>query len=408
MPRWVKVTSLVAVLLLVAGASAAAWGYWRLSSNLTVVDIDGQLGTDRPPALPSFAPLPTPSQSGEPVPLPTPDPSPEVPSVPPTRILVLGSDSRQGAFNSGYGDPSVYSNERSDVTMLVQLAADRSWAEVVSVPRDLMVSVPTSLEVCGGTGSDTYTRFNAAFQYGGPACTVAAFEKLSGVRVEHTVVVDFEGFASMVDALGGLNVCLNYPVSDVSAKLNLPAGLQTLNGTQALSLARARKSIGTGSDVSRIARQQHLLRLLVAQVQNANVFTDAPRLFTVADAATRSLTLSSSLGSLPELTRLASSLSALKPANVVTVTVPWVPDPANPMSTVVLDQPEAQVLFTRLASGIAPSSLSGSLSRSRQPSSSPSPDATGSPSSAGASSARQPVGPRPTDESSVRSLFCAV
>lgn len=382
MRGWVKGVLVGVVVVAVAVASVAAWGYWRLSSNLTVVDIDGALGSDRPPRLPMPQPVETYRD-----PAPVPSQSEAAAWEPPTRVLVLGSDSRQGAVNSLYGDPSVYSNSRSDVAMLLQLAPDRTWAEVVAVPRDLVVSIPTSRKVCGDWGYDASTRFNAAFQYGGPACTVATFEALTGVRVDHTVVVDFAGFTAMVDALGGLNVCLNYPVVDEDAKLNLPAGKQTLTGVQALSLARARKSLGTGSDVSRIARQQFLIRLLAGQVQAANVFTDSTRLFAVASAATESLTLSSSLGSLPDLARLGSQLAALDPDRVVTVTVPWVPDPAAPLSTVVLDEPAAGVLFERLARG-EPPRLPG--------------DGRGGPDRA----RDRPAGPKPSDEASVRSLFC--
>ncbi len=109
--------------------------------------------------------------------------------------------------------------------------------------------------------------FNQAFQLGGSACTIRTVEKLTDIRVDHHVVVDFHGFKEMVDAVDGVEVCLREPVDDQAAKLRLPAGRVTLNGEQALGYVRARKTLGDGSDTERMERQQRFLGALVNKVQ---------------------------------------------------------------------------------------------------------------------------------------------
>ena len=134
----------------------------------------------------------------------------------PVNILLMGSDDRTGKGNRGYGRDSGRTTKRSDTTILMHISADRSRALALSIPRDLWVEQPTC------TGKDwagSYAKFNNAFEQGGAACTSELVEEITGVPVNHVVVVDFNGFKQMVDAMGGVEVCLENPVDDDESKL---------------------------------------------------------------------------------------------------------------------------------------------------------------------------------------------
>ncbi|MDX3578596.1 MULTISPECIES: LCP family protein [unclassified Streptomyces] len=235
-------------------------------------------------------------------------------------ILLIGSDTRSGDGNEKYGRDS--GTERSDTTILLHLAAGRRSATAVSLPRDLMVDVPECLRRDGKRAEPTFAMFNYAFQSGGSACTIRTVEKLTGVRVDHHVVVDFSGFKDMVDAVDGVQVCLKAPISDKAAKLRLPAGKVTLNGEQALGYVRARKSLGDGSDTERMDRQQRFLGALVNKVQSNDVLLNPVKLYPLLDAATSSLTTDPDLASLRGLYELVRGLRHIPTENVQFLTVP--------------------------------------------------------------------------------------
>ncbi len=211
-------------------------------------------------------------------------------------ILVIGSDSRSGAGNSRYGRDS--GTERSDTTILLHLAADRHSATAVSLPRDLMVDVPSCRRPDGSQSEAAFTMLNHAYANGGSACTIRTVEKLTNIRIDHHMVVDFEGFTKMVDAVDGVEVCLKQPIDDRAADLKLPAGRVTLDGEQALGYVRARKSLGDGSDTERMERQQRFLGALVSKVRSDGVLLNPVKLYPVLDAATSSLTADPGLASL--------------------------------------------------------------------------------------------------------------
>ncbi|MER5429343.1 LCP family protein [Streptomyces sp. NPDC002588] len=260
-------------------------------------------------------------------------------------VLVIGSDSRAGDENAAYGTDS--GTERSDTTILLHLSGGRHSATAVSLPRDLMVHVPGCRRPDGTRTEPMFTMFNHAFQTGGSACTIRTVEKLTGVRIDHHVVVDFAGFKDMVDAVDGVRVCLKEPVDDKAAKLRLPAGKVTLNGEQALGYVRARKSLGNGSDTERMERQQRFLGALVNKVQSNDVLLNPVKLYPVLDAATSSLTTDPDLASLRGLYELVRGLRDIPTERVQFLTVPresYVYD-ANRDQLV---EPAAEELFERL------------------------------------------------------------
>ncbi|MFI9767266.1 LCP family protein [Streptomyces sp. NPDC052415] len=260
-------------------------------------------------------------------------------------ILVIGSDTRSGGENRRYGRDS--GTERSDTTILLHLSAGRRSATAVSLPRDLMVEVPSCLRPDGERTEPVFAMFNYAYEMGGSACSIRTVEKLTGVRIDHHMVVDFRGFKDMVDAVGGVEVCLREPINDKPAKLRLPAGRVVLDGEQALGYVRARKSLGNGSDTDRMERQQRFLGALVNKVQSNDVLLNPARLYPVLDAATSSLTTDPALASLRGLYQLVRGARDIPTERVQFLTVPRESYVYNPNRDQLVE-PEAERLFERL------------------------------------------------------------
>ncbi|MER7708300.1 LCP family protein [Kitasatospora sp. NPDC097605] len=236
-------------------------------------------------------------------------------------MLLIGSDDRTGA-NASYGSAG---GQRSDTTILLHLAADRLHATAVSIPRDVMVSVPACEKPDGTRSRPALMQFNAAFETGGPACSIRTVEQLSGIRLDHYVIVDFTGFKRMVDAVDGVEVCVPQPIHDKDAKLDLPAGRQTLHGEQALGYVRARETLGDGSDTQRMGRQQQFLAALIRKVQSQGVLLNPTKLWPVLDAATSSVRADGGLSSLGALYDLTQDLRGIPSSDVTFLTAPRQP-----------------------------------------------------------------------------------
>lgn len=260
-------------------------------------------------------------------------------------ILLIGSDSRAGD-NSRYGRDDGGS-QRSDTTILLHLAADRKSATAVSLPRDLMVEIPACRAEDGKETRERFAQFNSAFELGGTACTIRTVERLTGIRIDHHMVVDFNGFKDMVDAVDGVEICLKEPIDDKDARLELPAGRQTLNGEEALGYVRARKSLGDGSDTERMERQQRFLGALVNKMQSNGVLLNPTRLYPVLDAATKSLTTDPGLDSLRDLYDLVRGMRDVPTDQVQFLTVPRQPY-RNNRNRDELVEPDASELFKQL------------------------------------------------------------
>lgn len=244
-------------------------------------------------------------------------------------ILVIGSDTREGLGTTEYGTGTAEGGARSDTNLLVHISADRESAYVISIPRDSMTQAPTDCADPKSTvANGEVRRWNDNFNQGGPACTVKTLEGLTGIYIDHVAVVDFSGFQSMVDGLGGVDVCLPKPVSDADAQIDLPAGRQRLDGKDALGYVRMRKTLGDGSDLQRIERQQAFMSSMAQEATKTSLLLRPDRLYRFLDAATKSMTADEDL-SLTRLTSIASSLRDLGTEELVFVTVPTEPYPAD-------------------------------------------------------------------------------
>ncbi|WP_455907923.1 LCP family protein [Streptomyces murinus] len=333
--RVLRIAGLTLAAALVLGVATAGYAYWHLDHNIKGVDIDSALGDDRP-AHAMIAPSPSaPTAAAAPLPAGS------------LNILVLGSDSRSGKADKelGGGDSS---GARSDTAMVVHLDAGRTRATVVSIPRDTLVTRPSCPLPDGGSTAVAYgSMFNSAFSVGGPVCAVKTVESITGVRMDHFVEIDFSGFVKLVDALGGVDVTTTQSIDDDKSHLHLAAGAHHLDGKQALALARTRHGIGDGSDLGRIGLQQLLVKALLERISGTNLLTDPAKLYTVADAVTKSLTTDTGLDSLTELTELGKSLKGLSADQVKTVMMPVVTAPSDP-NRVIAKEPDAENLWATL------------------------------------------------------------
>ncbi|MBW8751672.1 MAG: LCP family protein [Propionibacteriales bacterium] len=251
----------------------------------------------------------------------------------PINVLVMGSDTREGANGKGIGGDTP---GLSDTTILLHLSADRKFAYGVSLPRDAMVQRPACPRKNGnGTDPGGLTQFNAAYSIGGPACTVKTVEQLTGIRINHFVVVDFVGFRSMVNAINGVTVCVPSAVNDTVGHIQLPAGTYKVSGEQALDYVRVRHDLGAPTgDIGRMKRQQTFISAMIKKVVSAGTLTNPVRLLKFLNAATNSLTTDPGFANLKQLASLGSSLKNIGLDNVKFITVPWQPWPEDPNARV--------------------------------------------------------------------------
>ncbi len=295
--RWLRIVGWIGAMLGVLVVAVAGWGYYeyrRLSGN--VHRIDALAPND--PAIRDAAK----QRNAE-------------------NFLLIGSDTRAGANGRYENTAGQVVGQRSDTTILAHLSPDRDKAILISIPRDSWVDIPACRKPDGSVSRAGAGMFNSAFETGGPKCTVLTVQKLTGVSINHYVQVDFTGFKTMVDALGGVSVCSQQDVYDKESGLRLRKGLQVLRGEQALAYVRARKHIGDWSDLGRIQRQQRFLGAMIRKATSTRLLFNPIALTRFLEAATRSLTLDRST-SFGDLKTLADQVRNLDPKRVTFLTAP--------------------------------------------------------------------------------------
>lgn len=352
--RWVIGIVVSVVVLLVAGAGAI---YLKLNANIATFDSAG-LSKNRPAGAKADA-------NGDKA----------------VNILLIGSDTRAGE-NAKLGGAEAGPIGRSDTTILLHVYPDHKHAVGISIPRDSLVEIPPCLLPDGKWSPDQPSaQFNSAYsmgstEKGNPACTQNTVEKLSGLRVDHTMVVDFAGFASMTSAVHGVQVCVpnNIYQGDMNpnlgykGKIVLRAGMQNLQGQQALDYVRVRHGVGDNSDVGRMLRQQAFLSALISKVKGQGM--NPTTLLPLANAATKSLTVDPGLGSAAKLMSFAMSLKGIDLKNIQFITAPW----KYSGSRIDLVHPDVDDLFAELR---ADRTLEGvNASGKKAPAPSPKPSAT--------------------------------
>jgi LCP family protein required for cell wall assembly len=353
-------SSSLLALALVTGVGVT-WIYSHLDGNISRVNLDDELGDDRPV-----------------------DPGPQGA----LNILVLGSDTREGAGNGVDGE----GGGGSDTTILMHLSADRRSAYGISIPRDSIVDRPECTTASGAVipAADD-VMWNAAFNEGGPGCTIRQFEQTTGVRVDDYVVVDFRGFKSMVDAVGGVEICTPEPIDDPKTGFTLPAGTQTIKGDDALNYVRSRYNIGDGSDLGRVKRQQAFIASMAAKVVSGDTLARPDRILGFLNAATKSL--QTDIESLFDLAKVGSQFNGVGLQRIQFVTVPnayadadgpfagrvfWTDDAPELWTKVANDAPLGRLRAEAITAADQPTA-SASADPSDEPSDDPSDEATDEP-----------------------------
>ncbi|MDH2425473.1 LCP family protein [Sphaerisporangium sp. TRM90804] len=260
-------------------------------------------------------------------------------------ILIVGSDTRAGAnLKYGHREPG----ERTDTIILAHLSPGSDNALLISFPRDSLVQLPACPPRRGKPGQRPHTgMINESFNFGGIGCTWKTVETLTGIHIDHYVKIDFTGFKSMVNALGGVEICVPKAIDDKKALLRLPAGRQTVKGEQALGYVRARYSLGDGSDIGRIQRQQMFIASMAKKAMSGATLADPARLFGFLDAATKSVTTDPQL-TVGVMKDLATSAQGLAAGDIRFVTTPWRYSLTWP-GRVEWVQPQARRLFHLVA-----------------------------------------------------------
>jgi LCP family protein required for cell wall assembly len=268
-------------------------------------------------------------------------------------FLLAGTDRRSDVPTTGQeaeANQFVPGAQRTDTIMLVHLTDDREKAYVISIPRDSWVAIP-------GHG---YNKINAAYSFGGPALYVRTIERLSGIRIDHLAVIDWSGFKTLTDAVGGVTVTVPKTVYDSARDRTWTAGTHHLDGNEALLYVRQRHGL-PGGDFDRVKRQQYFLRVLMGKALSQNTFTNPLRLGRLLDAVTKTVSVDDTLSN-GDLRSLALSLRGLHTQDVTFLTVPTRGTGFEGKASVVyVDKDRAAALWRAVRSDDVPAFLEKSV-----------------------------------------------
>ncbi|MES4892868.1 LCP family protein [Streptomyces sp. NPDC096012] len=291
----------------------------------------------------------------------------------PLNILLIGSDSRNSAENVKLGGSRDHRGDPplGDVQMLIHLSADRKSASMVSIPRDTRVDIPRCTDPeTGKVYPAVNDIINVSLARGGAGCTLATWQNLTGVYIDHWMTIDFSGVVRMADAIGGVEVCVrqnvwDHPTASVpgGSGLRMTAGTHKVKGEQALQWLRTRHA--WGSDLMR-ARAQHMyLNSMMRTLRQQNVFTDTGRLMNLAEAATKSLKVSEEIGTVKKLYDLGMQLKSVPSDRITSLTMPNLTDPLD-SNHVVPDKANADKVWQMLQDDV-PFDKNGKDSGAKKP-----------------------------------------
>ncbi|MFE3635011.1 LCP family protein [Streptomyces sp. NPDC059168] len=303
--RW---SALTLAALVFGGAVAGYLYYEHLNANITKARLN--LGDSTPPRA-------APNAAGQ----------------TPLNILLLGSDSRNTAADLKLGGSraDVGRPPLADVQMLLHVSADRGDMSVVSLPRDTMIPIPECTDPDGGKvyGALDLAMANESLGRGGPGCTVATWEKLTGIHIDHFMMVDFSGVVSMADAIGGVPVCVKENVWSHTSEghgsgLKLKAGTTYVKGKQALQWLRTRYGFEDGTDIGRTHAQHMYMSAMVRQLRENATLGNPAAMRRLAETATKALTVDEGLGTVKELYDLSTELQKVPTERITMTTLPTV------------------------------------------------------------------------------------
>jgi LCP family protein required for cell wall assembly len=250
----------------------------------------------------------------------------------PLNFLLLGSDSR-----AGENDKGVVAGERSDTIMLLHISAKRDSAVIISIPRDSYVMIPESKGRKAGMN-----KLNAAFAFGGAPLAVKTVSQLTGITLDGAMIASFAGIRTMVDVVGGVEVCLDYEVKSSFSNTVWKKGCQHMDGKTAEEFMRNRKNV-PGGDFGRMHDQQLVVRGIINKVSQGGMLSNPLMFDKLLLTAAQSLTIDKTI----DINMLARSVKNIRPDNVKFGTVPYTnPGLQTPAgSAVQLDDVKGKELF---------------------------------------------------------------
>ncbi len=270
-------------------------------------------------------------------------------------FLLVGSDNRAGLSKAQIrelwvGGTEVAAGARSDTMLLVHISKKRDNAVIISLPRDSVVTIPEHISSDGTkTIPARQNKLNAAFSFGGAPLLISTLEGATGLRIDHYIEINFLGFKNIIDALGGIDVCVKKSINDTKSNLVLDAGLHTLDGIQALKYVRTRYFDGLG-DIGRMKRQQEFMSAVLRKASSTGTLLNPIKLVNFFNAAIKTVTTDEQLNK-NDLLTLGKQLKNLSADNVRTLTVPLSNANARVSglgSVVLWDEVLAPELFDRL------------------------------------------------------------
>ncbi|PJJ70793.1 LCP family protein required for cell wall assembly [Diaminobutyricimonas aerilata] len=283
--------------VLVGVGSVAAIGVWQFTSSIETFDIGGD---------------------GEAVAAP-----PSIGAYPGGfNILIVGADNDPDQQSEAFGERDATLN---DVNMLLHVSADHSRATAVSIPRDLIVPVPSCDDPEGGGPKSPMSAqpMNSVLAHGGMPCVVKTVEELSGLEIQFAGLITFNGVIQLSSAIGGVPICTTGPIVDPHTGINLPeAGTYTLAGAEALAFLRTRHGIGDESDLGRINAQQMFLSSLVRTLKSGETLGNPQKVLGLAIAARDTMKLSQSLANIDTMLSMAAALKDIPLETVAFVQYP--------------------------------------------------------------------------------------
>lgn len=266
---------------------------------------------------------------------------PRPPAAPGSTWLLVGSDSRENLTDEQKQTLSTgdVDSRLTDTIMMLTTAPD-GVATLISIPRDSLVTIP-------GYGEN---KINAAYSFGGPSLLVETVELATGVRIDGYVEVGFDGFYSIVEAVGGVEVCLDDPIQDERAGIDLPAGCQTLDGADSLGYVRSRY-VDPDGDFGRVERQRQFIAALADTVVRPSVLLNPLRVVPFAAAVGDALAVDDEAGPI-DLARFGLALLRATSEQGQMLTVPFGGYATTSAGSVVLwDDAEAEALWGAIRDG---------------------------------------------------------
>lgn len=298
--------------------------------------------------------------------------------------LLVGSDTREGLTWSELkelrvGSTATAAGKRSDTMLLVHISKERDNAVIISLPRDTLVTLPERKTSDGRTIAASRSKLNTAFNRGDAPLLIEVIETMTNLRIDHYLEINFAGFARVVDALGGIQVCSKVAINDPKSHLVMSAGVHTLDGIEALKYVRTRDFDGMG-DLGRMQRQQQFMSSVIRKATSTGVLLNPVKLVKFLNAAMSTVKTDSTLNS-SDLLTLAKQMKNLSSSKVRTLTVPLSDLNHNEPgvgSTVIWDSVLAPELWLRLKEDraivdVVVPTASPSASASRPAASSPQP-----------------------------------